>query len=389
MANKFVDDNTYTNKTWSEVSGIDLTEINKMEKEFLLGIDFGLYVDEATYNSWLNLLQGLVMAKEREQQRWRRSKRPARSLHRGYHLRHFAPSRAAALHSTSYRARSSSPRQYTIDVPAATAEMHARSVVSPTSGSSQYAAAAACGSKRSASDAFHPYSETPSFAAAQAPAPRRSMGLTLQIPELDYSSGTSSESSASPMDLQSFSRMSLRASPVDGQHGSPWATTVGQEGIPQTLASAYRVDHKRSYVVPQHLYYYTLACSPAEESSSRKGRLRYHYWQPPANSVPVHEFQLTMPTVVQSASASPYDMHVRLPAASALPPFSEISQGWTHRDESAPTCHIDTQEACLRPAHDAVPSAPFANAGPPGFQSYATPAPVPSPYYYQARGRRF
>ncbi|KAI6016881.1 hypothetical protein PISMIDRAFT_11352 [Pisolithus microcarpus 441] len=32
MANKFLDDNTYTNKTWSEVSGIDLSEIHKMER---------------------------------------------------------------------------------------------------------------------------------------------------------------------------------------------------------------------------------------------------------------------------------------------------------------------------------------------------------------------
>ncbi|KAJ2915325.1 hypothetical protein MD484_g5103, partial [Candolleomyces efflorescens] len=66
MANKFLDDNTYTNKTWSEVSGIDLAEINHMEREFLLGVDFNLYVDKPTYESWLNLLKGLVQAKERD-----------------------------------------------------------------------------------------------------------------------------------------------------------------------------------------------------------------------------------------------------------------------------------------------------------------------------------
>ncbi|KAH8107466.1 hypothetical protein DFH11DRAFT_1732290 [Phellopilus nigrolimitatus] len=37
LANKFVDDNTYTNKTWSDVSAIPLDELNKMEREFLLG----------------------------------------------------------------------------------------------------------------------------------------------------------------------------------------------------------------------------------------------------------------------------------------------------------------------------------------------------------------
>ena len=63
--------NTYTNKTWSEVSGIALEEINRMEREFLQGIDFDLYVDKSSYDSWLNLLKGLVLAKEREHVHWR------------------------------------------------------------------------------------------------------------------------------------------------------------------------------------------------------------------------------------------------------------------------------------------------------------------------------
>ena len=41
-----------------------------MEREFLQGVDFRLYVDKSTYDSWLNLLRGLVLAKEREHQRW-------------------------------------------------------------------------------------------------------------------------------------------------------------------------------------------------------------------------------------------------------------------------------------------------------------------------------
>lgn len=70
--------NTYTNKTWSEVSGIELTEINRMEKEFLTGIDYNLYVDKATYEAWLNLLKGLVMAKERDLLRARERRRHRR-----------------------------------------------------------------------------------------------------------------------------------------------------------------------------------------------------------------------------------------------------------------------------------------------------------------------
>ena len=61
--------NTYTNKTWSEFPRIPLTKLNKMEREFLLGVDFQLYVDKQTYESWLNLLKGLVHVKESEVRR--------------------------------------------------------------------------------------------------------------------------------------------------------------------------------------------------------------------------------------------------------------------------------------------------------------------------------
>ena len=43
-----------------------------MEREFLMGIDFSLYVDEPTYYSWVNLLKGLVMAKEKHSRQWQR-----------------------------------------------------------------------------------------------------------------------------------------------------------------------------------------------------------------------------------------------------------------------------------------------------------------------------
>ncbi|KAE9967552.1 hypothetical protein BLS_002810 [Venturia inaequalis] len=48
LGNKFLDDNTYTNKTWAEVSGISVKEVRIMEVEFLsnmrLGI-FGSFID--------------------------------------------------------------------------------------------------------------------------------------------------------------------------------------------------------------------------------------------------------------------------------------------------------------------------------------------------------
>ncbi|KAF9971458.1 hypothetical protein BGZ65_010415 [Modicella reniformis] len=57
LANKFLDDNTFTNKTWSEVTGISVKEINVMEMEFLNQVQFSLFVSEAEYLDWLHSLE--------------------------------------------------------------------------------------------------------------------------------------------------------------------------------------------------------------------------------------------------------------------------------------------------------------------------------------------
>jgi hypothetical protein len=38
-------------RAWWEVFGIGLEEINRMGRGFLIGIEFGLYVDKSTYES--------------------------------------------------------------------------------------------------------------------------------------------------------------------------------------------------------------------------------------------------------------------------------------------------------------------------------------------------
>src|ERR1700678_2805006 len=140
MANKFLDEytfiiftepgfslfysNTYTNKTWSEVSGIDLEEINRMEHEFLIGVDFNLYVDISTYESWLNLLKGLIMAKECDSKHFRKSKNLAhqsRLAATPQHLSSTAPATRTYVTSSRpkppvyrHRARSTSPTSRTV-----------------------------------------------------------------------------------------------------------------------------------------------------------------------------------------------------------------------------------------------------------------------------------
>ncbi|KAJ5224717.1 uncharacterized protein N7469_008220 [Penicillium citrinum] len=56
LGNKFLDDNTYTNKTWAEVSGIAVQEIHIMEVEFLSNIRYDLFSSESEWTRWHNKL---------------------------------------------------------------------------------------------------------------------------------------------------------------------------------------------------------------------------------------------------------------------------------------------------------------------------------------------
>ena len=53
LSNKFLDDNTYTNKTWAEVSGFAVTEIHVMEVEFLNNLRYNLLVSAKEWDEWL------------------------------------------------------------------------------------------------------------------------------------------------------------------------------------------------------------------------------------------------------------------------------------------------------------------------------------------------
>ncbi|TVY90095.1 Meiotically up-regulated protein [Lachnellula willkommii] len=50
--NIVLDDNTYTNKTWADVSGISVTEIHVMEVEFLSNMRYSLLASESQWKDW-------------------------------------------------------------------------------------------------------------------------------------------------------------------------------------------------------------------------------------------------------------------------------------------------------------------------------------------------
>ncbi|KAF2643917.1 hypothetical protein P280DRAFT_220817 [Massarina eburnea CBS 473.64] len=52
LGNKFLDDNTYTNKTWAEVSGISVQEVHIMEVEFLSNMRYSLFTTQQKWDEW-------------------------------------------------------------------------------------------------------------------------------------------------------------------------------------------------------------------------------------------------------------------------------------------------------------------------------------------------
>jgi len=56
LGNKFLDDNTYTNKTWAEVSGISVQEVHIMEVEFLSNMRYSLYTSKEKWEEWHKVL---------------------------------------------------------------------------------------------------------------------------------------------------------------------------------------------------------------------------------------------------------------------------------------------------------------------------------------------
>ncbi|KAJ3006741.1 hypothetical protein HKX48_009495, partial [Thoreauomyces humboldtii] len=59
-AMKVLCDNTYTNATWAKVSGIPVEELNTMEMEFLVQLDFEIHVKDNEYFDWLMRIENAV-----------------------------------------------------------------------------------------------------------------------------------------------------------------------------------------------------------------------------------------------------------------------------------------------------------------------------------------
>jgi hypothetical protein len=51
LGSKFLDDNTFQNRSWSDVSGLSVAELNSLEKQWLVAVDWRLHVDLSATSS--------------------------------------------------------------------------------------------------------------------------------------------------------------------------------------------------------------------------------------------------------------------------------------------------------------------------------------------------
>jgi len=69
LGSKFLDDNTFQNRSWSEVSGIPVSELNTLEHEWLDAMNYNLYVnlDESSdFKAWMKSWSDWREQKNRE-----------------------------------------------------------------------------------------------------------------------------------------------------------------------------------------------------------------------------------------------------------------------------------------------------------------------------------
>ncbi|KAJ3091914.1 hypothetical protein HK102_012586 [Quaeritorhiza haematococci] len=74
LSQKYLDDNRYTNKTWSDVTGIPLVDLNVMESEYLARIQFSLYMTKSQYTQWLKQVQTVAADHSYARQTFAKSK---------------------------------------------------------------------------------------------------------------------------------------------------------------------------------------------------------------------------------------------------------------------------------------------------------------------------
>ncbi|EKD01687.1 hypothetical protein A1Q2_04058 [Trichosporon asahii var. asahii CBS 8904] len=65
LANKYLDDNTYTNTTWAQFLGIPVKDVNEYELEWLDALEFNLCVTIEDFELWRSMLDAHIRCRQR------------------------------------------------------------------------------------------------------------------------------------------------------------------------------------------------------------------------------------------------------------------------------------------------------------------------------------
>lgn len=67
LGSKFLDDNTFINRSWSDVTAIKVSELNSLEIKWLGLIEYGLHVDSSCVQTWVELWTKYDLEQSRKQ----------------------------------------------------------------------------------------------------------------------------------------------------------------------------------------------------------------------------------------------------------------------------------------------------------------------------------
>ncbi|WWC85938.1 uncharacterized protein L201_000808 [Kwoniella dendrophila CBS 6074] len=415
LGNKYLDDNTYTNATWAELAGMTLPEINKMESEFLVGLNYELGVPLEEYVRWKNLLDGFMT-----------SRAPSSSVSR--HIRQLSngrtphpvptlPSPAVmATAGSTYRARSASPP---------------RIVPPPHTGQYAFPAVYEHARKRSAVDAaiHDPSSSAAIYEFLRMPIRKAAFTQPLQSTQHLQPNLTAVRARPTPTQQisgstvarsSSLSRESGRAIAEDQasnrrgsmghalpaplghipHHISPiavdapmFSTGATEWNGGRALLAPYEGQSQPQLVPPEHLMFYSLAAEahPGADGAPRKAILRYQEPNPftyPAQNTAYASTSYPIPST-SACPSYPFD-DVSMYDANNSPETAYPSSSYQYPPPTVHSVHSQNQglynsypaQMGWSPTHVVPEPAQFANAGPPGFTYYPstqmqkTPAPA-------------
>lgn len=80
LGSKFLDDNTFINRSWSDVTAIKVSELNSLELKWLRLIDYHLHVDKSCIQPWLELWTKSDLEQSQKQLQMQQQQHPAARL---------------------------------------------------------------------------------------------------------------------------------------------------------------------------------------------------------------------------------------------------------------------------------------------------------------------